>query len=197
MGGAVGRREPVGALPQSISDSRKDHTMKLHKDSVALVTGAARGLGWGIARAFGIAGARVCVTDIRDDELARCGRDLAADGAGFQTFRSDVADLAECESVVRKIVNRWGRLDVVVHNAIYMPLVAFEATTPEEWARQLAVGIGGVFNCAHAAWGEMEAEGGGHIIRIGSGASNRGYKQEIAYCTAKHGVEGCVNRRAL
>jgi len=171
--------------------------MKLHKDSVALVTGAARGLGWGIARAFGIAGARVCVTDIRDDELARCGRDLAADGAGFQTFRSDVADLAECESVVKKIVNRWGRLDVVVHNAIYMPLIAFEATTPEEWARQLAVGIGGLFNCAHAAWEQMKAQGGGHIIGIASGSSIRGYKQEIAYCTVKHGVEGFVQALSL
>src|SRR5438034_8204131 len=86
--------------------------MKLHKNSVALVTGAARGLGWGIARAFGIAGARVGVTDIRDDELARCARDLAADGADFQTFRSDVADLAACKDVVRKIVDRCGRIDV-------------------------------------------------------------------------------------
>src|SRR3989449_5801490 len=144
---------------RSSTMKRRDRTTMPLKNSVALVTGAARGLGWGIARAFGIAGARVCVTDIRDDELARCGRDLAADGAGFQTFRSDVADLAECESVVKKIVNRWGRLDVVVHNAIYMPLIAFEATTPEEWARQLAVGIGGVVKFAPAAGGAKKAAG--------------------------------------
>src|SRR5213593_908467 len=122
MGGAVGRRSPVGTLPKGISDGRKDHTMKLHKNSVALVTGAARGLGWGIARAFGIAGARVGVTDIRDDELARCARDLAGDGGEFQDFRSDGGDLAGWREVVRKVVDRWGRLDVVVHNAIYMPL---------------------------------------------------------------------------
>src|ERR1700737_4354070 len=113
----------------------------LQKNSVVLVTGAARGLGWGIARAFGIAGARVCATDISDDELARCARDLGADGTEFQTCRSDVADLAECKSVVKRIVDRWGRLDVVVHNAIYMPLIPFEATTPEEWLRQINVGI--------------------------------------------------------
>ena len=100
---------------------------------VALVTGAARGLGWGIARAFGLAGARVCVTDISDDELARCARDLAADGAEFRAYSSDVADLAECTRVVQEITDRWGRLDVVVHNAIYMPLIPFDATTPEEW----------------------------------------------------------------
>lgn len=169
----------------------------LPTQSVALVTGAARGLGWGIARAFGLAGARVCVTDINDGELARCTRDLAADGTDFQARRSDVTDLAECQNVVKSIVDRWGRLDVVVHNAIYMPLLTFDATTPEEWSRQIDVGIGGLFNCTRAAWNQMKAQGGGHIIGIASGSSIRGYKEEIAYCTIKHGVEGFVKALSL
>ncbi len=169
----------------------------LQKDRVALVTGAARGLGWGIARAFGIAGARVCVTDINEPELARCARNLAADGTESLAFRSDVANLAECKNVVKKIVDRWGRLDVVVHNAIYMPLITFEATTPEEWARQIDVGIGGMFNLTHAVWNQMKAQGGGHIIGIASGSSIRGYKEEIAYCTIKHGIEGFVKALSL
>jgi len=165
--------------------------------SVALVTGAGRGLGWGIARAFGLAGARVCALDINGDELERCARDLSADHAEFQVSRSDVADLAACQRVVRDLVDRWGRLDVVVHNAIYMPLVTFGATTPQEWSRQLDVGIGGLFNCAHAAWEQMKAQGGGHIIGVASGSSVRGYKEEIAYCTIKHGVEGFVKALSL
>jgi NAD(P)-dependent dehydrogenase (short-subunit alcohol dehydrogenase family) len=171
--------------------------MMLREESVALVTGAARGLGWGIARAFGLAGARVCVTDLHDDELSRCARDLAADGTVFQTYRSDVADLGSCASVVQAIVERWGRLDVVVHNAIYMPLITFDETTPDEWSRQINVGIGGLFNCAHAAWTQMKAQGGGHIIGVASGSSVRGYKEEIAYCTIKHGVEGFVKALSL
>jgi NAD(P)-dependent dehydrogenase (short-subunit alcohol dehydrogenase family) len=171
--------------------------MALRENTVALVTGAARGLGWGIARAFGLAGARVCVTDIRDDELARCAHDLSADGADFLARRSDVADLVACKDVVEDVVGRWGRLDVVVHNAIYMPLITFEATTPEEWSRQISVGIGGMFNCAHAAWPQMKAQGGGHIIGIASGSSVRGYKEEIAYCTIKHGIEGFVKALSL
>jgi len=171
--------------------------MMLPKNSVALITGAARGLGWGIARAFGIAGARVCVTDITEDELVRCARDLADDGTEFQTCRSDVADLAECKSVVKRIVDRWGRLDVVVHNAIYMPLITFEATTPEEWSRQINVGIGGLFNCTYAVWNQMKVQRGGHIIGIASGSSIRGYKEEIAYCTIKHGIEGFVKALSL
>jgi len=174
-----------------------NETVMLLRNRVALVTGAARGLGWGIARAFGIAGARVCVTDISDEELARCARDLAADGTDFQTCHSDVADLAECERVVNTIVARWGRLDVVVHNAIYMPLITFEATTPEDWSRQIDVGIGGLFNCTYAVWDQMKAQGGGHIIGIASGSSIRGYKKEIAYCTIKHGIEGFVKALSL
>jgi NAD(P)-dependent dehydrogenase (short-subunit alcohol dehydrogenase family) len=166
--------------------------MERARDTVVIVTGAARGLGWGIARAFGRAGARVCVTDIHDDELARCRRDLAVDGVEHLAVRSDVADLAECRQLVREVVNHWGRLDVVVHNAIYMPLIRFEATTPEEWSRQLDVGLGGLFNCTHAAWEQFKAQGGGHIIGVASGSSFRGFKEEIAYCTIKHGVEGFV-----
>jgi NAD(P)-dependent dehydrogenase (short-subunit alcohol dehydrogenase family) len=167
------------------------------RDRVALVTGGARGLGWGIARAFGLAGARVCVTDIHDEELARCAQDLAADGTEFQTYRSDVADLADCERLVKRIVHRWKRLDVVVHNAIYMPLITFDATTPAEWSRQLAVGLDGLFNCTRAAWPQMKAQGGGHVMAIASGSSLRGYRQEIAYCTIKHGVEGFVKSLSL
>jgi NAD(P)-dependent dehydrogenase (short-subunit alcohol dehydrogenase family) len=139
----------------------------------------------------------VCVTDISDDELTRCARDLAANATDFQTRRSDVADLGECMSVVKMIVDRWGRLDVVVHNAIYMPLITFDATTPEEWSRQVNVGIGGLFNCTYAAWDQMKAQGGGHIIGIASGSSVRGYKEEIAYCTIKHGIEGFVKALSL
>lgn len=171
--------------------------MRLPSGHVALVTGAARGLGWGIARAFGHAGARVCVTDLNVDELSRCARDLAADGTIHQTVRSDVTDLAACAEVVRAVVDRWGRLDVVVHNAIYMPLMTFDDLTPEEWSLQLAVGLGGLFNCVHTAWPQMKAQGGGHVIGVASGSSLRGYREEVAYCTIKHGVEGFVKALSL
>lgn len=167
------------------------------RPAVALVTGGGRGLGWGIARAFGRSGARVCVTDINAAELAECAADLAADGADALVLQSDVADLAATQAVVRQVVERWGKLDVVVHNAVYMPLITFDATTPAEWQRQLDVGLGGMFNCAHAVWPQMKAQGGGHIIGIASGSSFRGYHEEIAYCTIKHGVEGFVKALSL
>jgi NAD(P)-dependent dehydrogenase (short-subunit alcohol dehydrogenase family) len=171
--------------------------MKLRPGTVALAPGAVRGLGWGIARASGLAGARVCVTDLDEAELQRCARDLAADGTEFHACRADAADLAACEQVVEQAVGGWGRLDVVVHNAIYMPLITFEATSPEEWRRQIGVGLDGMFNCTRAAWPRMKAQGGGHFIGIASGSSVRGHREEIAYCTVKHGVEGFVKALSL
>ena len=164
---------------------------------VALVTGAGRGFGWGIARALGQAGARVCATDIDDLELARAEGDLVADGTDVLSLHLDVADLEAFRDVVDQVVGVWGRLDVMVHNAIYMPLILFEDTSPEVWWRQLHVSLGGLFNATRACWEVMKAQGGGHIIGIASGSSHRGYMEEVAYCTGKHGQEGFMKALAL
>ncbi len=169
----------------------------LLEGKVALVTGAGRGFGWGIARALGSGGARVCVTDIDDDELAESAADLAADGSAVLALHLDASDLPAFETAVRQVVERWGRLDVLVHSAIFMPLIDFEATTPELWWRQIQVGLGGLYNGARAAWEVMKRQGGGHIIGIASGSSVRGYKNETAYCAIKHGQEGFVKALSL
>jgi len=168
-----------------------------NNDRVVLITGAGRGLGAGIAQAFGRAGARVCATDIDAGELAETAADLAADGAEALALPLDVSGLAAFEWAVGQVVDRWGRLDVLVHNAIYMPLVRFEATTPDLWWRQLHVSLGGLYNGARAAWGVMKRQGGGHIMGIASGSSVRGYIDEVTYCTAKHGQEGFVKALSL
>lgn len=164
---------------------------------VALVTGAGRGFGWGISRALGLAGAKVCITDINDTELDRAKGDLEADGTDVLSLHLDVAELDAFQDVVQQVVEHWGRLDAMVHNAIYMPLILFEDTSPELWWRQLHVSLGGLFNATRACWDVMKAQGGGHIIGVASGSSLRGYKEEVTYCTAKHGQEGFVKALAL
>jgi len=164
---------------------------------VALVTGAGRGLGWGIARALGQHGARVCVTDIDAGELARAEADLLGDGSQVTARPLDVADRAAFQATVAAVVREWGRLDILVHNAIFMPLVRFDAMTPELWQRQIDVSLGGLYNATYAAWTIMKEQGGGHIIGIASGSSVRGYKDEVAYCTAKHAQEGFIKALAL
>lgn len=164
---------------------------------VALVTGAGRGLGWGIARALGQHGARVCVTDIDAGELARAEADLLGDGSQVTARPLDVADRAAFQATVAAVVREWGRLDILVHNAIFMPLVRFDAMTPELWQRQIDVSLGGLYNATYAAWTIMKEQGGGHIIGIASGSSVRGYKDEVAYCTVKHAQEGFIKALAL
>jgi len=169
----------------------------LLEGKVALVTGAARGLGWGIARALGRAGAKVCVSDVNDDELARSEADLQSDGSEVLSLYLDVSDLEAFRAAVDQVVARWGRLDAVVQNAVYMPLIRFENTSPELWWRQLHVSLGGMFNAVRASWDVMKAQGGGHVMGIASGSSVRGYKDEVTYCTGKHGQEGFIKALAL
>ena len=164
---------------------------------VALVTGAGRGFGWGIARALGREGAKVCVTDINAEELEQSAVDLANDGSAVLALLLDVSDLQAFKDVVQQVVEHWGRLDVLVHNAIYMPLVRFNDLTPELWWQQINVGLGGLHNGTRAVWDVMKAQGGGHIMGIASGSSVRGFKEEVAYCTVKHGQEGFVKALSL
>lgn len=169
----------------------------LLQGKVALVTGAGRGLGWGIARALGRAGARVCISDITDDELVRAAADLRSDGSTVMPLYLDVSDLQEFQSVVDKVIEEWGRLDIVVQNATFMPLLPFQDQSPEIWWRQLQVSLGGMYNAVRSSWNVMQAQGGGHIMGIASGSSLRGYKNEVAYCTGKHGQEGMIKALAL
>ena len=169
----------------------------LLRDKVALITGAGRGLGWGIARAMGLAGAKVCATDIDPKELARAASDLEADGSTAMTQLLDVVDRAAFQQVVEEVVGRWGRLDVLVHCAMYMPLIPFEECSDTLWWRQLDISLRGFYNGVRAVWELMKAQGGGHLIGVASGSSIRGYRNEVAYCTGKHALEGFVKALAF
>nr|MBA2668228.1 SDR family NAD(P)-dependent oxidoreductase [Trueperaceae bacterium] len=163
----------------------------------AIVTGAGRGLGWGVAMALARAGARVCITDIDEDDVARAVRDVEAAGGQALGRGLDVADRGAFDAVARDVTGRWGRIDVLVHAAIHMPLVRFEALDDASWQRQLDVGLGGFYHGIRAVWGTMVAQGGGHVMGIASGSSVRGYVDEVAYCTIKHAQEGMVKALAL
>lgn len=166
-------------------------------DKTALVTGAGRGFGWGIAVALARAGANVCVTDIREEDIARTLSDIKQEGNSASGSYLDVADREAFQTVVKDTQTRWGSLDILVHSAIYMPLIRFEHTSAESWQQQLDVALGGLYNGTRAVWDTMKEQGGGHIIGIASGSSVRGYKEEVAYCTAKHAQEGFIKALSL
>jgi NAD(P)-dependent dehydrogenase (short-subunit alcohol dehydrogenase family) len=165
--------------------------------TVALVTGAGRGLGYGIARALGRAGASVCLTDIDAGELAHAAAAVASDGTPTMALELDVSDRAAFEHNVAAVTAQWGRIDTLVHAAILMPLIRFADTPDTLWQRQIDISLGGLYNGVRAAWPHFVTQGGGHIIGVASGSSVRGYTDEVAYCTAKHAQEGFIKALAL
>ena len=174
---------------------------KLLAGKVAVVTGAGRGFGAGIARGLAQAGAHLCLIDINADELAATQREIANDAAAAGrealALTVDVSNFSQMAAAVEQVVARWGRLDLLVSNAAIMPLVSFADTTPALWEKMMAVNLTGVFNGVKAVWPQMVAQGGGHCVAIASGSSVRGFVDEVAYCTAKHGLEGFTKALAI
>ena len=168
---------------------------------VALVTGAGRGFGAGIARALARAGARVCIVDVNAAELAVTERVIAhddlSDSDPVLAQIADVSDFAQMEAAVAATVARWDRLDIVVNNAAIMPLVPFTETDPAFWQKMLDVNLTGVYNGVKAAWPQLMRQGGGHCMAIASGSSVRGFVNEVVYCAAKHGIEGFTKALAM
>ena len=158
-------------------------------DQTLLVTGAATGLGFAIAEAFGRAGASVALND-RDPERVdeACSR-LAAQGIRCSGYAADVRDAAAVRGMVDGIVAALGVPQVVVANAGIYPNTPFLELSPEEWERVLDTNLKGVFLTCQAAARAMVAAGqGGRIITISSGAANVAYWGWAHYCASKAAV---------
>ena len=166
-------------------------------DKVLVITGAGRGLGWGLGRGLAKAGAHLCLVDVNEAELSQTVADIKSDGYEALSFVADVRDFAAMTQVVDQVVKRWGRLDAMISNAAIMPLVPFDDMSPKVWQEILDVNLTGVYNGVRAAWEPMKQQGGGHCIAIASGASVRGFVNEVAYCAAKHALEGFTKALAM
>ncbi len=170
---------------------------KILAGKTAWVTGAGRGFGAGIARGLAQAGARVAICDVNASELSATEQEIRADGGEALATVVDVTDFSAMQAMADLIVRKWGRLDIVVNNAAIMPLVSFADHTPAFWHKMIDVNLNGVYHGIRAAWPHLLAGGGGHCIAIASGSSLRGFRDEVAYCAAKHGIEGLTKALAM
>jgi NAD(P)-dependent dehydrogenase (short-subunit alcohol dehydrogenase family) len=153
---------------------------------VVLVTGAAAGIGFGIASAFHAAGARVALGDLRPDALDRAASKL---GAGVFAQPLDVRDEKSVAAFVTAAEKALGPVTVGVANAGIYPNTAVIDMSVEEWDRVMETNVRGVFvTCKALARGFIARGTGGRIITIASGAASSGRRGAAHYCASKAGV---------
>ena len=165
---------------------------------VALISGAARGMGASHARTLASHGAKVVIGDLLDDEgstlaaklNAEAGREVALFG------HLDVTDFDSWQSAVGTAVDRFGELDVLVNNAGIFTRGGVEDADVDEWRRTIDIDLTGNFLGMKAAVPHMK-DGGGSIINISSIAGLVGFKNRAAYAAAKWGVQGLTKTSAL
>jgi NAD(P)-dependent dehydrogenase (short-subunit alcohol dehydrogenase family) len=168
------------------------------ENKVALVTGAASGLGLATARAFAESGASVVLADWNENEVKAAAKDLAGQGYNTLAVRCDVSDDAQVEAMVKQTVETFGRLDAAFNNAGVQMVLAETADSPrDDYDRVMAINLRGVWSCMKFELRQMREQGSGAIVNCSSlggliGGANRG-----TYHAAKHGVIGFTKSAAL
>jgi NAD(P)-dependent dehydrogenase (short-subunit alcohol dehydrogenase family) len=157
---------------------------------VVLVTGGARGLGEAICRTLGEAGATVVAADIRADMASKVASAISADGGKAVASALDVSDPASAAAAVRRVMDEFGRLDVLVNNAATDLTVPIGELEVAEWDRIMSVNLRGPFILSKLALGLMAPAGRGHIVNIASTASKRAWANASVYHASKWGLLG-------
>jgi len=157
------------------------------KGKVALVTGGARDIGREISLTLATEGVHVAVNYLHSkaDADATVG-EIQRAGNRAMAYQADVADRAAVSQMIEAVGKEFGRLDILVNNAGYLEPKFFLDTRPEEWTRQIDVGLYGVIHCCHAAAPKMVAQKGGRIINI-VGDSARVGQARLAITAASRG----------
>jgi NADP-dependent 3-hydroxy acid dehydrogenase YdfG len=155
---------------------------------VSLVTGASSGIGEGVARALGAAGATVVVAARRYDRLSRLVDDIAAAGGTALAHELDIADVAQAAGAVRTVVERYGRLDSIVNAAGIMLSARTADADLTDWRRMFETNVVGLMALTHAAFAVMRVQGSGHIVNVSSVSARLANAGSPAYAATKSAV---------
>ena len=162
------------------------------KNTVAIVTGGARGIGRGIAYELAKEGVRVAVADLpavsaaREETIAEVKR-LGSDAIGIDV---DVRDYAQCQAMVQAAIDRWGQVDILVNNAGVIKVGPVFMFAEEDWDLIQDVNVKGTFLCSKAVAGHMMQRRGGRIVNLSSQAGKSGKAGASSYCASKWAVIG-------
>jgi NAD(P)-dependent dehydrogenase (short-subunit alcohol dehydrogenase family) len=167
-------------------------------NKVALVTGAASGLGLATAQAFAESGASVVLADCNEDAVRSAADGLAANGHQVLAVRCDVADDAQVEAMVDRTVATFGQLDAAYNNAGVQNIIADTAdSTREDFDRVIGVNLRGVWSCMKFELRQMRKQGSGAIVNCSSIGGLVGSPRRGVYQASKHGIIGATKSAAL
>ena len=170
--------------------------MKL-KDRVAVVTGAAKGIGKAIGFALMREGARVAFVDLDEAGLAAMRRDITARGDSGITLGCNVSKSISVQKMVKEVLETFGRIDILVNNAGIIRRGTIETVTEEDWDQVIEVNLKGTFNCCKAVAGLMKQQGYGKIVNVSSIAGKMGdITSAPGYGPSKAGVDALTKTLA-
>jgi 3-oxoacyl-[acyl-carrier protein] reductase len=165
------------------------------KDRVVIVTGGGHGIGKAYCRGFGKANCRVVVADIDQPAAQQVAAEIAKNGAQALAVHVDVSDEKSTKDMAAAVLQRFGRVDVLINNAAIFATIPMnrgriETIDPAEWDRLMAVNLRGLFFCCRAVLPTMRNQKSGKIINIASGTVFAGSPGRIHYVTSKAATIG-------
>jgi NAD(P)-dependent dehydrogenase (short-subunit alcohol dehydrogenase family) len=155
------------------------------QEKVVVVTGAGRGLGYGIARRFGQEGAHAIIAEIDPSSGQKAAESLRAEGISARYEPLDVRDPAQSVYLVEKLAQEYGRVDVWINNAGIAFLAPAEQISLQEWDDSIAVMLSGAFYCSQAVGRQMLTQGAGVIVNIASVSGIQYIEGRVAYSVPK------------
>ena len=161
------------------------------KDKVCIITGAASGIGHGIAKRYVADGAKVVIADLKLDAAQKAADELTAEGPGeAMAVEMDVTNEDQVNAGIAKVIDTWGQIDVLVSNAGVQIVHPLEDFPFDQWKKLLSIHLDGAFLTSKAVMPHMQKAGSGSIIFMGSVHSKEASPLKSAYVTAKHGLLG-------
>ena len=167
------------------------------EDKVAVITGAAQGIGRAVALGMGREGAKVVVADLQAEKAQSVANELRGRGTGALAVEVDVANEASVKRMAKSAFDRFARVDILVNVAgIYYPKASVVDLTEEDWDRTIDINVGSNFLCCREFVPAMRAQKNGRILSLASGIGHYGMRQFSHYAASKAAVMGFVKALA-
>jgi 3-oxoacyl-[acyl-carrier protein] reductase len=167
------------------------------KDKVALVTGASQGIGWDIAQALVVAGAKVAVAARTEEKLALLVGEIETAGGEAIAVKMDVADAEQVKAGFKQVIEKFGRLDILVNNAAITRDGLAVRMKADDWDAVLRTNLTGAHLCIQQALGTMMRARAGRIINVSSVVAQMGNAGQANYVAAKAGLIGLTKAIAM